>query len=236
MRPPELPGGNSRSYGGYRARGARFNEAAGITRRKPDLSNASLLATGASMRPPELPGGNQAAGVDSKVGTAQASMRPPELPGGNGPQPHALHQLGLGASMRPPELPGGNPSYVEIAYAPTCASMRPPELPGGNGPCPTPGAVVHYGHGCEGWNKTRVGDGERALHCIGIVHHNFLYVKDLATCERYGGAAAAPERSVGGGGDQMITGSRVIGWKGALPRLTTRGSTLSATPTSTSTT
>ena len=64
---------------------------------------------------------------------------------------------------------------------------------------------------------------ERTLHCTGTVHHNLLYVKDLATCERYGGAAAAPERSVDSGGDQMITGSRVIGWKGALPRLTTRG-------------
>ena len=164
------------------------------------------------------------------------------------------------ASMRPPELPGGNPaaapqtprpveSFNEAAgitrrklmvqvyvVARDSASMRPPELPGGNGPCPTPGAVVHYGHGCEGWCKTRVGDGERTLHCTTTVHHSFLYVKDLATCERCGGAAAAPERSHVGGGDQTITGSRVIGWKVALPRLTTRGSTLSATPTSTSTT
>ena len=47
---------------------------------------------------------------------------------------------------------------------------------------------------------------------------------------------AAPERSVGSGGAvYTITGSRCIGWK-VFPRLTTRGSTLSATPRSTSTT
>ena len=44
---------------------------------------------------------------------------------------------------------------------------------------------------------------------------------------------AAPERSVGSGGaGYTMTGSRCIGWK-VFPRLTTRGSTLSATPRST---
>ena len=59
MRPPDLPGGNASVHGPPCARYSRFNEAAGFTRRKPELGAAvaeELL--GASMRPPDLPGGN----------------------------------------------------------------------------------------------------------------------------------------------------------------------------------
>ena len=65
MRPPDLPGGNVRNRERVRAHHARFNEAAGFTRRKlvhhADQVFARLRA---SMRPPDLPGGNLSVGVD----------------------------------------------------------------------------------------------------------------------------------------------------------------------------
>ena len=69
-----------------------------------------------------------------------------------------------------------------------------------------------------------------------IVSHKSLYVKELDHVRALPGRCSALERSARGGeSDHMITGSRFITWNG-FPRLTTRGSTLSATPRSTSTT
>ena len=55
MRPPDLPGGNpGRRAGRTAAVARRFNEAAGFTRRKPELSTPSET--------PGAPGFNEAAG------------------------------------------------------------------------------------------------------------------------------------------------------------------------------
>ena len=60
MRPPEFTGGNAgRSARTGDASGARFNEAAGIHRRKLAVRGARLVRViHASMRPPEFTGGN----------------------------------------------------------------------------------------------------------------------------------------------------------------------------------
>ena len=60
MRPPEFTGGKPvESARGSVKRGLRFNEAAGIHRRKPAAQGLQqLLARPASMRPPEFTGGN----------------------------------------------------------------------------------------------------------------------------------------------------------------------------------
>ena len=63
MRPPEFTGGNSRSCGRVsRKGGSRFNEAAGIHRRKLKRPrNVHFINNIASMRPPEFTGGNDGA-------------------------------------------------------------------------------------------------------------------------------------------------------------------------------
>ena len=159
MRPPELPGGNTRkdALDSFKMESC-FNEAAGITRRKqPYRAWAFSGRSSASMRPPELPGGNLAATVDVPHHHL-ASMRPPELPGGNKSRaryrPARLsicfnEAAGItrrkraarrGSSRR------GNSGFNEAAGItrrkrmvtvrfdgdPLNASMRPPELPGGN--------------------------------------------------------------------------------------------------------
>ena len=59
MRPPEFTGGNPTVGGGQQRALHRFNEAAGIHRRKQQ-EGGSTPSTGdlASMRPPEFTGGN----------------------------------------------------------------------------------------------------------------------------------------------------------------------------------
>ena len=133
MRPPEFTGGNYR-HPPRRGRGApRFNEAAGIHRRKHleavKADNARLLA---SMRPPEFTGGNAAIDARGNGQQLAASMRPPEFTGGNRAQDRRWrggvegfneaagihrrkHQYrsrvwndAYRASMRPPEFTGGN--------------------------------------------------------------------------------------------------------------------------------
>ena len=67
-------------------------------------------------------------------------------------------------------------------------------------------------------------------------YHNCSVVKDLPVFEHSPGIPAALECSLRcGGTPQTMTGSRRTAWN-FLPRLTTRGSAPSATPTSTSTT
>ena len=83
MRPPEFTGGNT----GRRPRTPlvrfRFNEAAGIHRRKRGHAGPRGGRAGnASMRPPEFTGGNVAIMVALRV-LVDASMRPPEFTGGN---------------------------------------------------------------------------------------------------------------------------------------------------------
>ena len=59
MRPPEFTGGNSLLRSERDDRVCRFNEAAGIHRRKrKEEWGGPLFKDGASMRPPEFTGGN----------------------------------------------------------------------------------------------------------------------------------------------------------------------------------
>ena len=65
MRPPDLPGGNSRRlpHSSHFTSSTSFNEAAGFTRRKPlKFSPTADQRNFASMRPPDLPGGNTGRG------------------------------------------------------------------------------------------------------------------------------------------------------------------------------
>ena len=84
MRPPEFTGGNGPGAGRYGCADGRFNEAAGIHRRK--LGAAAIgraapawcfnEAAGIHRRkPPRLP--------EALKGRQAASMRPPEFTGGN---------------------------------------------------------------------------------------------------------------------------------------------------------
>ena len=85
MRPPEFTGGNVAGTGvGGRGRIPRFNEAAGIHRRK-HAGNFLLACRSihASMRPPEFTGGNKSVKGVEVNGRVIASMRPPEFTGGN---------------------------------------------------------------------------------------------------------------------------------------------------------
>ena len=85
MRPPEFTGGNTRLPAHRRHRSRRFNEAAGIHRRKQRFPPAGVK--------PFHQGFNEAAGIHRrKLGDAD--------------QVEAAHV----ASMRPPEFTGGNPS------------------------------------------------------------------------------------------------------------------------------
>ena len=86
MRPPEFTGGNLKKEGVIGAEDIRFNEAAGIHRRKRPRPG----------KPPRFPlCFNEAAGIHRRKPTRQgenyerdykASMRPPEFTGGNGCQ------------------------------------------------------------------------------------------------------------------------------------------------------
>ena len=64
---------------------ARFNEAAGFTRRKRRELECPVAVElqVASMRPPDLPGGNNSKADRGATYSLRASMRPPDLPGGN---------------------------------------------------------------------------------------------------------------------------------------------------------
>ena len=93
MRPPEFTGGNGRARSSRSAEATRFNEAAGIHRRKPATEHVQQPAKGSSF--------NEAAGihrrklaVDQSAGKTAgiASMRPPEFTGGNSAIDSAVEQ------------------------------------------------------------------------------------------------------------------------------------------------
>ena len=109
MRPPEFTGGNAcRTLRGAVSTRPRFNEAAGIHRRKHAAPNTTYLRTTDRF--------NEAAGIHRRKlqGHAapdhriDASMRPPEFTGGNQRVADAMEQAEQAASMRPPEFTGGN--------------------------------------------------------------------------------------------------------------------------------
>ena len=190
MGPPELPGGNiwfdapiragqtvlqwgRRNYpaetcaapGRCGATSARFNGAAGITRRKPlsDLA-AEVIFFIASMGPPELPGGNglqhglqhrhrlglqwgrRNYPAETTALCPAGETRPRSFNGAAGITRRKrelvrVHQQQhrSAASMGPPELPGGNLDAGDQPVAGFAyASMGPPELPGGNYLVPRP--------------------------------------------------------------------------------------------------
>ena len=113
MRPAEFTGGNNRIVLGIFFGGAlRFNEAAGIHRRKPAGWHGELPPSRrASMRPPEFTGGNNCSFITSLL-LPRASMRPPEFTGGNIGTAAGI-AFDRDASMRPPEFTGGNICQVE---------------------------------------------------------------------------------------------------------------------------
>ena len=93
MRPPEFTGGNGRARILGRGPAPRFNEAAGIHRRKPD--------TRASAAPRWSQSFNEAAGIHRRkrvpvrapmISGRRASMRPPEFTGGNFADPDIDHE------------------------------------------------------------------------------------------------------------------------------------------------
>ena len=85
MRPPEFTGGNpSMPEVRQHLSRQRFNEAAGIHRRKPKrIGRITVVPLDASMRPPEFTGGNRAGPDGHRPAHGSASMRPPEFTGGN---------------------------------------------------------------------------------------------------------------------------------------------------------
>ena len=136
MRPPEFTGGNAARSGQRESRWPRFNEAAGIHRRKHRKRGGLPYGTvRASMRPPEFTGGNadKAEASDDAEDAQVASMRPPEFTGGNLGAAVPLLDRRHVASMRPPEFTGGNPvNRSRECVIQRRASMRPPEFTGGN--------------------------------------------------------------------------------------------------------
>ena len=107
MRPPEFTGGNVGVFVVVNRLNKRFNEAAGIHRRKPWHTYTLARHPEASMRPPEFTGGNVLPYNGTTLAIGGASMRPPEFTGGN--QDEAARRCAReNASMRPPEFTGGN--------------------------------------------------------------------------------------------------------------------------------
>ena len=83
MRPPEFTGGKPPTPRRAAPDARRFNEAAGIHRRKvEDRGHARRRPAAASMRPPEFTGGKPASVSDRTDPVCIASMRPPEFTGG----------------------------------------------------------------------------------------------------------------------------------------------------------
>ena len=109
MRPPEFTGGNIRQRLKSRPHTSRFNEAAGIHRRKPSRGAPRSCIRGR--------GFNEAAGIHRRKPRPLAITAPHRFP----------------ASMRPPEFTGGNKNiilfFITFIHS---ASMRPPEFTGGN--------------------------------------------------------------------------------------------------------
>ena len=84
MRPPEFTGGNLHPDQPGGREDPRFNEAAGIHRRKPPPDCKGIRGRlRASMRPPEFTGGNALSSIAAGADLDVASMRPPEFTGGN---------------------------------------------------------------------------------------------------------------------------------------------------------
>ena len=136
MRPPDLPGGNAPPSKGETNPGdARFNEAAGFTRRKlrwrvhrGGTATAGFNeAAGFTRRKRSPMTGSTALGYRRFNEAAGFTRRKPAG------QPRRVLRRPRPASMRPPDLPGGNEgSRTLMAADAQAASMRPPDLPGGN--------------------------------------------------------------------------------------------------------
>ena len=114
MRPPEFTGGNKTIKNKIETLEARFNEAAGIHRRKPCLAACRVLYSyQASMRPPEFTGGNfQKKSQKNRFVNSfneAAGIHRRKQGGGQG-EPNGDHD----ASMRPPEFTGGNSKPLGI--------------------------------------------------------------------------------------------------------------------------
>ena len=110
MRPPEFTGGNG--PGSARSSSLhprRFNEAAGIHRRKrsPTQSNDCDSAF-ASMRPPEFTGGNTPAWIAAATSTRRCFNEAAGIHRRKPTDMAAMRETQDRASMRPPEFTGGN--------------------------------------------------------------------------------------------------------------------------------
>ena len=188
----------------------------------------------ASMRPRVIPADDsQPAAFSSAL--HNASMRPRVIPADDGRHRLAVAELHV-ASMRPRVIPADDWLTVSKAADFNRASMRPRVIPADDGPLATrcnsevfTTRSREVAHSCR---TIRTDDGVTCdwLHC------NSSVINDLPAFEHSSGIPAALERSHRRGATpQMMTGSRRTAWN-FLPRLTTRGSTPSATPMSTSTT
>ena len=163
MRPPEFTGGNLHRTPTYSTcatcAASRFNEAAGIHRRKPETAARVLPRPVASMRPPEFTGGNQELSLVA-VHVNTASMRPPEFTGGNVRHPiweppdlwcKCFNEAAGIHRRKPLQRTGGQPHRLPSGFNEAAgihrrkrqsrqskyarrngASMRPPEFTGGN--------------------------------------------------------------------------------------------------------
>ena len=139
--------------------------------------------------------------------------------------------------MRPRVIPADDVGdRIALQLQHQIASMRPRVIPADDGPLATRCELRVFtarsrevAHSC----RTSRADGDVAydwLHC------NSSVINDLPAFEHSPKIPAALERSQQcGGTPQTMTGSRRTAWN-FFPRLTTRGSTPSATPISTSTT
>ena len=128
----------------------RFNEAAGIHRRKRLSNDETAHAAWASMRPPEFTGGNCLAVLarhyspNSRFNEA-AGIHRRKLARFFRPADEGYHRFNEAAGIhrRKPDLECWTASDARAA------SMRPPEFTGGNGPHPTLGDSAIYSLGCE---------------------------------------------------------------------------------------
>ncbi len=236
MRPRGGPRGCLRSPTRRTTLHSCFNEATGRTpwmrQHHRGGQNLALGFNEATGRTPWMP--STSAWAPSRACSFnEATGRTPWMPDGA--------RVGLGegrlASMRPRGGPRGCLTCILVVDERDRASMRPRGGPRGCGPRANHCArTACHGH-CERCGVAFGMTAEAAPRSAVFRGDNYPVVKDLRALRALPGVAAAPKRSIHGGGHgrHTITGSRRTAWN-VFPRLTTRGSMPSATPTSTRTT
>ena len=210
MRPRVFPAEDTSRRRKQSSSSVRFNEAAGIPRGRRCPQVASRGDAEASMRPRVFPAEDEHFDDDHTPATAGFN----EAAG----------------------IPRGRRTGRRAGEPRRAASMRPRVFPAEDGPLAThcdPTMFTPASREVRVSGRTSNAAGRATGHRM---HCNSSVFKYLPTFRALPGIPAAPERSLGCGGmRQTMTGSRRTAWN-LFPRLTTRGSTPSATPMSTSTT